>query len=155
MPHIQKQNIQVPNFGRKHSYNFLGKSWAEIQFFWNVYLGSKMQFFNHKTSVLISLLTSYGKKTQNTSIQPRRIQVTKKHHKTNTNNCPRLTNNDIYLTHTDFRNYFGSIDRAIFFTLMENLGYPKDAFKQIGNICTNSNHLLPRQPLWCITTNPN
>ena len=50
----------------------------------------------------------------------------------------RLTTNNIYLTYIDFINAFGSIDHARLLALMEDLGYPQDAVKLIGNIYTNS-----------------
>jgi hypothetical protein len=50
----------------------------------------------------------------------------------------RLTNQDIFLTYIDFRNAFGSIDHACQLATIENLDYPKDTVKIVGNIYTNS-----------------
>ena len=49
-----------------------------------------------------------------------------------------LTNNDIYLTYIDIRDTFGFIDHARLFTLMKDLGYPKDTIVLISSFYTNS-----------------
>ena len=95
------------------------------------------------TSTIPTLLTSYGEQhkllhfsqedfrpQRNTSRQIQIILASLED--------ARLTNKHIYITYIDFKNAFGSIDHARLLALMEDLGYPTDAFKIIGNIYKDS-----------------
>ena len=46
----------------------------------------------------------------------------------------KLITKDIYLTYIDFKNAFVFIDHTRLLILMEDLGYPLDAVKIVGNI---------------------
>jgi hypothetical protein len=45
---------------------------------------------------------------------------------------------DIYILYIDLKNAFGSLDHPRLVAIMEDLTYPIDAIKLIGNIYTNS-----------------
>ena len=65
----------------------------------------------------------------------------------------KFSSQDIYLLYIDFTNAFGSIDHARLLAIMEDLGYPLDAIKFIGNIYANSRttfigtHFIKAKPI--------
>ena len=102
------------------------------------------------TSTLTSILSTYGEKYQilhdsqegfraerNNSIQIQLLIATLED--------ARLTNQDIYILYTDFKNAFGSIDHAILLAIMKDLGYPPDSINLIINIYSQSLTIFTRE----------
>lgn len=50
----------------------------------------------------------------------------------------KFTNKNNFITYIDFKHAFNSIDHTRLLAIVQELGYPKDAIKLIGNIYSNS-----------------
>ena len=95
------------------------------------------------TSTITSLLTSYGEQHRilhfsQQGFRPQRNTARQIQTITAALEDAKLTHKDIYLTDIDFKNTFGSIDHGRLLAIMEELCFPLDAIKIIGNIYENS-----------------